>query len=64
MRTKRVHFCVYHVKIIEDVMSCRDICTRRRAMKELSVPIAAGGKKPIYEQIYDYIKKEIRDKNG
>lgn len=31
-------------------------------MKELSVPIAAGGKKPIYEQIYDYIKKEIRDK--
>lgn len=31
-------------------------------MKELSVPIVAGGKKPIYEQIYDYIKKEIRDK--
>ena len=35
---------------------------RRCVMKELSVPIAAGGKKPIYEQIYDYIKKEIRGK--
>ncbi len=31
-------------------------------MKELSVPLVLGGKKPIYEQIYDYIKKEIRDK--
>lgn len=31
-------------------------------MKELSVPLMVGGKKPIYEQIYDYIKKEIRDK--
>ena len=31
-------------------------------MKELSVPLVVGGKKPIYEQIYDYIKKEIRDK--
>ena len=31
-------------------------------MKELSVPLVMGGKKPIYEQIYDYIKKEIRDK--
>ncbi len=31
-------------------------------MKELSVPLVVGGKKPIYEQIYDYVKKEIRDK--
>ena len=31
-------------------------------MKELSVPLVMGGKKPIYEQIYDYIKKEIRDR--
>lgn len=32
-------------------------------MKELSVPLVVGAKEPIYEQIYDYIKKEIRDKN-
>ena len=32
-------------------------------MKELSVPLEVGSRKPIYEQIYDYIKKEIRDKN-
>ena len=28
-------------------------------MKELSVPLEVGSRKPIYEQIYDYIVHEI-----
>lgn len=34
---------------------------RRMALKELSVLLDIDGERPIYEQIYDYIKREIRE---
>ena len=30
-------------------------------MKELTIPLESGGKVPLYEQIYQYIKQDILD---